>query len=135
VQRLFSTFPRSWPGVGLLLLRCSLGLALLSSGISAFSETPSDAVVFAQRAAAVLGGIFLFAGLWTPFVGVLVALDQISIALLVDYSESRGLWIHVFLAVVAVSLAMLGPGAWSVDSRMFGRRRLDLDPARRGRSL
>jgi putative oxidoreductase len=135
VQRLFSTFPRSWPGVGLLVLRCSLGLALLSSGIGGFSETASDVVVFAQRAAAILGGVFLFAGLWTPFVGVLVALDEISIALLADYSEPGGLWIHAFLAVVSVSLAMLGPGAWSVDSRMFGRRRLDLDPGHRGRSL
>jgi hypothetical protein len=34
---------------------------------------------------------------------------------------------HVFLAVLSVSVAMLGPGAWSVDARLFGRKRFDID--------
>jgi uncharacterized membrane protein YphA (DoxX/SURF4 family) len=41
-------------------------------------------------------------------------------------------WIHAFLAVLLASVAMLGPGAWSIDARLFGRKRFDFD-RRRGR--
>jgi putative oxidoreductase len=30
------------------------------------------------------------------------------------------------LAVIGLSLAMLGPGSWSIDARLFGRKRIDL---------
>jgi uncharacterized membrane protein YphA (DoxX/SURF4 family) len=33
----------------------------------------------------------------------------------------------VLRATIAVSLAMTGPGAWSVDARAFGRRRINVD--------
>jgi uncharacterized membrane protein YphA (DoxX/SURF4 family) len=59
--------------------------------------------------------------------GSLVALNEVWIALRFYSPEREGIWNHIFLAVVAASLAMLGPGAWSVDSRLFGRKRFDLD--------
>jgi uncharacterized membrane protein YphA (DoxX/SURF4 family) len=31
---------------------------------------------------------------------------------------------HILLAILAISLAMLGPGAWSVDAQIFGRKRI-----------
>lgn len=126
LQRLFSTFPGSWPGVGLLLLRCSLGIALSYSGIAVFSAGSGPAV-FTQHAIQFVGGICLLGGLWTPLIGTLIALDQVWIVLSFQSFEPQDTWIHIFLAVVAASVAMLGPGAWSIDSRLFGRRRFDLD--------
>jgi putative oxidoreductase len=35
-------------------------------------------------------------------------------------------WIAVAQAVLAVALAMTGPGAWSIDARQFGRKHIDL---------
>jgi hypothetical protein len=32
----------------------------------------------------------------------------------------------ILLAAVGVALAMLGPGAWSIDALLFGRRRMIL---------
>jgi putative oxidoreductase len=132
LQRLFSTFPSSWPGFGLLLLRCSLGIALTYSGTAGLSGNSSGFVASAQYAIAAVGGLFLIAGLWTPVMGTLVALDQFWIALWIHSPKSEA-WIHIFLAVVAVSMSMLGPGAWSIDSRLFGRKRIDLNS--RGRRL
>jgi hypothetical protein len=28
--------------------------------------------------------------------------------------------------MIGLSLAMLGPGAWSIDARLFGRKRIDV---------
>lgn len=127
LQRLFSTFPSSWPGFGLLLLRCSVGIALTCTGATGVLSNDSGPVAFAQHAIAVVTGIFLIAGLWTPVMGTLVSLDELWIALSIHSLELDDTWIHIFLAVVAVSLAMLGPGAWSIDSRIFGRKRIDLN--------
>jgi uncharacterized membrane protein YphA (DoxX/SURF4 family) len=40
------------------------------------------------------------------------------------------MWMHIFVAVLCISLAMLGPGVWSIDARLFGRKRFDIDRAR-----
>ena len=74
-------------------------------------------------------GVFLIAGLWTPVMGALAALDEGWIALWLR-SLQEHTWIHIFLAVLSVSVAMLGPGAWSIDSCLFGRKRFDIDRTR-----
>lgn len=78
-------------------------------------------------------GIFLLAGLWTPIMGALIALDQIWVAVSLQSSGQDGKLIHIFLAVLSASAAMLGPGAWSIDARVFGRRRFLSDRNRRRR--
>jgi hypothetical protein len=30
------------------------------------------------------------------------------------------------LAAVGAALAMVGPGVWSIDARLFGRKRIDI---------
>ena len=77
------------------------------------------------------GRYLLLAGLWTPVVGALIAIDQLWIALSVYASPRDGQWIHILLAVLTAGLAMLGPGAWSIDARHFGRQRFDIDRNRR----
>jgi uncharacterized membrane protein YphA (DoxX/SURF4 family) len=127
LQRLFSTFPNSWPGAGLVLIRVGLGLALFYFGSAGGLGKPPEPITFAQKFIAAAGGIFLLAGLWTPAMGVLTALDEVSIALSFSPAHRSDMSIHVFLALIAASLAMLGPGAWSVDARLFGRKRIDMD--------
>jgi uncharacterized membrane protein YphA (DoxX/SURF4 family) len=126
LQRLFSTFPNSWPGVGLLLLRLSLASTLLYFAIAGLSNF-SESTVLPQKLTAAATGILLLAGLWTPVTGALVALFEFWIAFS-NYSPSgEGTWLHMFLAIQAVSVTMLGPGAWSIDARLFGRKRFDIN--------
>lgn len=67
--------------------------------------------------------------------GGLVALDEAWKVLSLHRPPSQSALIHIFLAVLAVSVAMLGPGAWSIDARLFGRKRFDIDRTRGRRTL
>jgi hypothetical protein len=71
-------------------------------------------------------GILLLVGLWTPVAGTLAAM----IALWRLASGIGEPWIQVLLATLGVALALLGPGIWSVDARLFGWKRVDI-PDRR----
>ena len=66
-------------------------------------------------------GIFILVGLWTPVVGTLVGLTEVWIL----FSRSTGPWVPLILAILGVTLAMIGPGAWSVDARLFGRKHIE----------
>lgn len=134
LQRLFSTFPNSWPGFGLLLLRLGVGIALIYLGIRPFFVTPGAPSIVARGTIEGVGGIFLAAGLWTPIVGTVITLDELWIAFSPSPSELDSRLIHVILAVVTAGVAMLGPGAWSIDARLFGRKRFKMANRTRGRN-
>jgi putative oxidoreductase len=133
VQRLFSTFPDGWPGLGLLLLRVGLSSHLIFIATSDLSTRSSEPIALTTCLAAAVGGIFLLAGLWTPIMGTLVAVDELLIALSLHSLGQEHLSTHLCLGVIATSVAMLGPGAWSVDARLYGRRRLYSDRHRSDR--
>lgn len=65
-------------------------------------------------------GVFVLVGLWTPVSGTLVAIVELWIA----YSHVGDRWIAILLATLSATLAMIGPGAWSVDARLFGRKHI-----------
>lgn len=120
MQRLFSTFADGWPGVGLLLQRLLTGTVLLHYGIVRLSETPRvDPVVPHVIGAA--AGILLLVGLWTPVVGTVVAGAELWIA----SSHLVDPWIPIMLVSLGATLAMIGPGAWSVDALLFGRKHIE----------
>ena len=125
MQRLFSTFADGSPGVGLLLLRLLTGAALIHFGIANLREAPPLTIIVLQ----ILGvgaGILLLAGLWTPVAGALAAIVTVSIAFSRYFSHSGDPSIAIVQAVLSAVLAMVGPGAWSIDARLFGRKRIDM---------
>jgi putative oxidoreductase len=124
VRRLFSTFADGLPGAGLLILRLFLGGALLLGAIGAVLHGPITAAI--ANVLAAVAGMLLLIGLWTPIVGAMVALTELWIVLLLP----QDLRLHVLQAVFGIGLAMIGPGVWSVDARLYGWRRLEI-PARK----
>jgi putative oxidoreductase len=123
LQRLFSTFPDGWPGIGLLLLRLGAGSALIGLGIVDFTTRDLLEVV---------GASVLVIGLWTPLAGIFIAVDQLWVASSVAALPRADQWLHILIAILAAAIAMLGPGAWSIDARRFGRKRVDIDRTRSG---
>ena len=69
--------------------------------------------------------VLLLVGLWTPVAGALAALAEVWSGL----SHPGDPLIYILIGTLGVALALLGPGAWSVDARLFGWKRIDLrDP-------
>jgi len=83
---------------------------------------PHTEVAVPQMLAAVAGAL-LVAGLWTPITGAVIAIVEAWIA----FSHSANPWMPLMLAILGASLAMIGPGAWSIDACLFGRKQVDPD--------
>jgi len=121
LQRLFSTFPNGWPGIGILLQRVLTAATLFCYGIAHLRDTSQFASIVPHMFVAV-AGILILVGLWTPIVGALVAVMEMwSI-----FSRSGDPWISIMLAVLGATLAMIGPGAWSIDAHLFGRKHFEI---------
>ena len=116
MQRLFTTFADGWPGLGLLIQRLVIGIALLNGGLALFNETA--ALPGALNIAGAILGIFILAGFLTPIAGALVAAIELWIA----FASGANAWMPITIAALAATLAMIGPGAWSIDARLFGRK-------------
>jgi hypothetical protein len=113
---LFSTFPSGLPGLGLALLRLSVAVGL------ALSFSWNQGIPHAVVVAAWLVCVALCVGFYTPIAAVLAfALQGALLGFRLLSVEAS-----VVLLLDALALALLGPGAYSLDARRFGRRVLDV---------
>ena len=71
---------------------------------------------------------------FTPIAGAIIVLTQVWIAFSPAFANGGERSMRLFLAAAAASMAMLGPGAWSVDARRFGRKVFEIGEPRRSRS-
>lgn len=104
MQRLYVMFPDRAPGLGLLWMRlCTAAALCLSAG-----HTPW------HMAAALAVSALITVGWLTP-VSLLLAIGEL-------------LWVGPFspLVLLPLGLLLLGPGAYSMDARAFGRKVVDL---------
>lgn len=123
VQRLFSMFPSRTAGAALLIMRFSVAVALVVHVTAYWALTPP----FWAVPGPLLIAMFLCFGFLTPYCAILNCL--IELGLLVVTGGQNGLNL-VIAAVNSGVLAVLGPGAYSVDARIFGRRILTAPPRR-----
>ena len=126
---MFSAFPSGWPGLGLLLLRAEIGVTLVVQG-SAYLVDWHE-LGWVTRAVGILSvasGVSLLIGYLTPFVGALAALISLGTTLSWFQAPAPNLLdtkvATAMAASVAVAIICLGPGAFSIDARVFGRREI-----------
>lgn len=130
MQRIFSTFPDGWPGCGLLLLRIAGSVPLFVVGMSRLWGEPGDVALWLRIFSCVSGALIL-AGSWTPFAAAL----QVILEGMFAFAGTAFEWTHLIHALIGLSLMMLGPGYWSIDARLYGRKRIDLGHSQRRTSL
>ena len=113
----------------MLLLRLVVGSVLvLRAGSRLWGGPPAYSMATSAFLAA--SGLLLIAGLWTPLAGAAVAVIETARVLTMVPDPLVGL----MAATMGAALAMLGPGRWSVDARLFGWKRIEA-PSRRSNSL
>jgi putative oxidoreductase len=120
VGRLFWTFPDGLPGAGLLLMRLALGSGLLARCLLAWPIEPL--LLVALCVAEGLVAALLCVGLATTVWGAAAA----AVELWRTYWDPEDLLVHLLMATLGTALALLGPGAFSIDARIFGWRRISL---------
>ena len=122
MRRLFSNFASGWPALGLLLIRIVVGTSLIIDGAMKLHAGQSVLpVIFG--ALAVGDGAMLIVGLWTPLAGFLSLV--VSAGLIISSHENP--WLGILMSAMGAGLALVGPGAVSVDAWMFGLKRIDIE--------
>jgi uncharacterized membrane protein YphA (DoxX/SURF4 family) len=71
-------------------------------------------------AAAWTSAALILIGLWTPIAAGVAAVSEAAGAL----AGAPEFLTHVLVTVVAVTVVLLGPGAWSIDAYLYGRKRV-----------
>lgn len=129
MQRLFSTFPGGWPGLGLLVLRAAVGGTAVLEGVDCLADRgDSRLVAYCLGLLAVASGVAILVGFLTPVACVLAGLVSGSVAF--SWVPAPSVYLFhttlstVFLVAITGALALLGPGAFSADARVFGRREI-----------
>jgi uncharacterized membrane protein YphA (DoxX/SURF4 family) len=140
LQRLFSTFPSGRPGVGLLLLRIALGGTAVALGaVELAVRAGRTPLVWVVASVFLVSGAGLIVGFLTPLASLLTGLCVLGITFSwLPGPSLRTLdatLVVLVLVVTAIGLALLGPGAFSLDGHLFGRREIVIPPRSPDRSL
>ena len=118
--------------MGLLLLRAAVGVSLVVQGGACLADGGHGRWAWALGLLAVVTGASLLIGFLTPVAGGVAALLSVSVALswLPPFSPDvfGGAPATIFVAVMAAAVLLLGPGAFSLDARLFGRREVVIPP-------
>lgn len=118
-------FPPGGPGIALLLLRISVAARFVFT-VAIRTDSSSNHPLF--FVAALLIGLALTIGVLTPYLSFILCVY----ALVSLFGAGGHLDVLLFAALLlnSAALGLLGPGAYSVDARLFGRRVVVVPPPR-----
>jgi len=105
-------------------MRVVVGSALVVRASLRLWSDPPPMIVTIPAVLLMAAGILLIAGLWTPIVGTSIALIEIWKMFVLPGDK----WVWLLLGTAGAALAMLGPGLFSIDARLFGWKRIEAPP-------
>jgi putative oxidoreductase len=103
-------------------MRLGVGTSLIANGIESI-RTGQPIELTILNVLAIGDGALLIAGLWTPIAGSLIVI----LAIWGAFAQRTGLGSALLSATIGAGLALVGPGAWSLDAWLFGWQRIDLE--------
>lgn len=119
-----------------MLLRAAVGIAvLIQGGFYLVDRANAASGAWIAGLLSTAAGAALLVGLLTPIVSVLVGLCALGIGLSLLPPSSPNLFdtklTTIFAVIMTAAIVFLGPGAYSLDARLFGRREIIIPPASR----
>ena len=128
---MYSTFPDGLPGTGLVLLRAVCGALLIVQNTGYVVDWPSQGVVTLILALfAIASGVLLLIGCLTRFAAFAAAVACTSGIFLQmtrpGFDMFNAKLPNILAAAIAAAVICLGPGAFSLDALLFGRREVEI---------
>src|SRR5215211_7931075 len=111
-------FPQGGPGFGLLLLRVAIAAMLLLSLVHRFHFS-SPVLYWVVLSVIVLTSVSLCIGFLTPLLAVMACGVAVANVFLTEQTIDV---VYVLTTLTSAALFFLGPGAYSVDAKLFGLR-------------
>ena len=98
----------------------------ITHSVTALAKGPSLAFAALDSFVTVLA-VVLIVGVWTPIVAALMAVTALLEAVSHDVTWAQS----VSVAFLSVALALIGPGAWSIDARLYGWKEIKISGQQR----
>ena len=116
-------------------MRLAVALSAIVQGISTFIEPTVQILGWVIGSLETLIGVALMIGFLTPIAGAFASLVSLAIGVswfLTPGNHTPDRTVAAFyLLVISIAVTVLGPGAFSLDARMFGRREIIIPEASR----
>jgi hypothetical protein len=121
VQRLFSMFPQGGPGIALILLRLAVAGTFLFKFWTRFGAVVPSWILFGV----VVISMALVVGIFTPIICGLICLAELYYLV---QAGTAGTIVNASAILNAAAVALLGPGAYSIDAWLYERRVVAVPP-------
>lgn len=110
-------------------MRAALGMALLAQSLASISDGRDlTFMIWIAVVLLLVVSALLLIGFLTPVVSVVAGLYSLAIALSLATAPVQGFLATkapaLLATAIAAALVCLGPGAFSLDARLFGRREI-----------